>query len=1026
MSYTKNITGSALPALELLHGDNDGIFEIRILVPAELNKKSTYLGYFDNAESAYVALTEFKLSWSAAYVTLHEVDRALFNKAPNRIIRGYRGDGTPDDGIVRRRWIAVDLDPLRWPKLQPSTEEERDHAIEVARNVARFCSFRGMPEPILGDSGNGSHLLWRCDFPADSDLHKRMLIEIASKFNSERIEIDLTIANPSRIWKVYGTLARKGVSTQERQFRYSRLLHIPENIVTLTEKDITNWIPPVGKESRVLIYKEDGSTKEYKSREKEEPTIQVPVLENRRDGGGIKSDVAEMSAKTMEFDALAKVWSWGLETLEPFRKGDLTVHELKTCPCNRQLKDRSSALYIMPTGAAGFGCKHASCDYSESGGNRWKDLRAEYDKDGGAREAVSSRNIAEALSGLEPSKPVVEKDTKKQKAKLSIETKSSDSFDDWAFLGDSPFFDDDIAGIGGLDKEAKPDIGTADKKPKKNISIVNDVKPIRSIDDDGMDFGGFLGDLSNNTIIQDSDESPDADPEILRPVKMNDRIVRSPDGRRMVNTKDDYNTIYEHVFQEVSCKEDVFTAQGRLAYVDTDKSVMVPFETGGLDRLAWRACEFVEYKKTMAGFVSKAAAVPKRIVESLSEIDHKDRKHLREVNQVVRSPFYTSAGTLVTEIGFNKESNTYLIDCPQLEYMGDVKDCLKYLHDVVSDFPFQTDAERANFIGTWLTPLVRSMISGPVPMTVIEANKRGTGKTKLAQIVQLTYGLHPEVGDLPKEEENMEKLMLSIIVEGKPIHLFDNVKHSVNSACLDRILTTGHYSGRLLGKTKNLHCEVLQLFIMTSNNTRMSEDMSRRFARVRLRTNLRNPERRSDIDKVDILSWTKTNRSKILSALSGLVQNWLEDGSPIPESLPRLGSFEGWRNVVGSILFAAGETEWMQNLDEAMNDTLIVDEWEQFVEHWYMEIGMRTKLTSLLGLCEKKSLFGGLLRGETGQKLHNLRMAILDKRDAVIGDYRITVEKDKHTKTLEYILEKIDWKQTKSTGPAVVMPNLDL
>jgi hypothetical protein len=87
---------------------------------------------------------------------------------------------------------------------------------------------------------------------------------------------------------------------------------------------------------------------------------------------------------------------------------------------------------------------------------------------------------------------------------------------------------------------------------------------------------------------------------------------------------------------------------------------------------------------------------------------------------------------------------------------------------------------------------------------------------------------------------------------------------------------------------------------------------------------------------------------------------------------------------------------------------------------------MRTKLTTLLALCERKALFGGLLRGETGQKLHNLRLAILDKRDAVIGDFRITVEKDKHLKTLDYVIEKIDWNKTKSTGPAVVVTNLDM
>ena len=998
MSNAKNIVGAALPALELLHGDNSEIFEVRILVAGpDPNKKQTFSGYFNDVETAYKALCEFDPSWSGAYCTLHAVSPELFNKSPNQIKRAYRGETTPDESITRRRWIALDFDPLRWPKTQPSTAEERDYAVETARNVARFCQFRGMPEPILADSGNGAHLLWKCDIPANSDIHKRMLIEIASKFNSDRMDCDLTIANPSRIWKIYGTLARKGESTPERPFRYSRILYVPEEIEVITEKHIASWVPPAGKESRVLIYKEDGTTKEYKSRERQpEETVTPVALPNRKDVQAIP----EVTAKLSEFDPLAKVKSWGLKTLPPFKKGDLTVHELEVCPCGRKERDRASALYILGDGAAGFGCKHATCDYAEAGGNRWKDLRAAYDrpserKTAAERKAELAAEVEIATKLIETNRAVV---TEKKKVSSS----------DWDDLGESSFFDDDPFEIGGQpEPPKKPEPPNKQEQPKKPETSKKP-EPSKKPESD-PDLDGILGELELNPEDPEPPSGPDV--EVLRPVNINNKVVRSPDGRRMVNIKDDYNQIYNHVFEEISRKEDVYTAQGRLAYVDTDKSIMVPFESGGLDRLAWRACEFVEYKKTQFGVISKPAIVPKRVIDSLYEIDHMDRKQLREVGQVVRSPFFTASGQLITEPGYNLESKTYLIDAPKMEYMGSVDECITYLKDIISDFPFQSDSERANFLGTWLTPLVRAMVTGPVPMTVIEANKRGTGKTKLAQLVQITYGMNPEVGDLPKEEENMEKLMLSIIVEGKPIHLFDNVKHSVNSACLDRILTTGFYSGRLLGKTKNLHCEVLQLFIMTSNNTRMSEDMSRRFARVRLRTNLKNPERRSDVSIVDILGWTKQNRGKILSALAGLVLNWINLGMPIPDSLPRLGSFEGWRNVVGAILAAAGETNWMENMDEAMNESLIVDEWEQFVDCWYMELGVKTSLTSLLGMCERKGIFGGLLRGENGQKLYALRMAILEKRDTVVGDFRIMVEKDTHTKTLTYKIEKLDWSK---------------
>lgn len=1035
--YTKNIVSAALPALRLLHGDNNGIFEIRILTPGkEPGKKNTYTGYFDNVEAAYSALSDFKISWNAAYVTLHEVSRSLFDRAPNKIIRALRGDSTGDNDIVRRRWVVLDFDPIRNPAVQPSTKEEKDLAIDAARRVASFCSFRGMPDPILADSGNGAHLLWRCDLPANSEIHKRFLIEIASKFNSPAVSVDLTIANASRIWKIYGTLSRKGEATQERPFRYAKIIHIPDEIEKVSDKSF-KWLPVSGNESKVLIYHSDGTVKEYKSRTVEElPKTSAPA--DRKDGGGRNVNSDEIPAKNQEFDALAKLESWGLKTLPPFTKGDLTVHELETCPCERRLKDRTSALYVLPGGAVGFGCKHATCEYSETGGNKWKELR-------NSRETFETKktknknddDVAELLEGLES-------DRKKTKKSEDVDWEALGfSGEEVKLLNSGNKKHDNIVKVENTKLVGKPKLVdkpklVANTKPvdkqkhKKQEPIddgldlyddseIDDKKPtkITTIDIESdivdIDVDGILGDLAENPESEEPPNPPE-DPEILRPVKITGKIVRAPDGRRMIDVGDDYNTIYNHVFDEVSRKEDVYVSQDQLAYVDTDKAIMVPYETGGLDRLAWRTCEFIKYKKTPAGFVSKSEPVPKRIIESLKSIDHNDKTYLREVNQVVKSPFFTSSGEFITEPGYNKDSKTYLIQCPDLEHMGDVRECLDFLNNIICDFPFQSDAERANFLGTWLTPLVRAMIAGPVPMTVIEANKRGTGKTKLAQIIQKTYGLHPEVGDLPKEEENMEKLMLSIIIEGRPIHLFDNVKHSVNSACLDRILTTGYYSGRLLGKSKNLHCMVLQLFIMTSNNTRLSEDMSRRFARVRLRTNLRNPERRSDIQQVDILNWVGDNRGKIISALAGLVNHWIAEGSPVPDSLPRMGSFESWRNVVGAILNCAGETEWMKNMEEAMNDSLIVDEWEQFVDHWYSELGLTTNLNSLISLCERKGIFGGILRGELGQKQYNLRLAILDKRDSVIGDYRISVEKNSHTKVLDYRLEKIDWNKTSSGG----------
>ena len=47
------------------------------------------------------------------------------------------------------------------------------------------------------------------------------------------VDIDLTVYNPARICKLYGTMARKGDSTVDRPHRRSCILETPASLETL-------------------------------------------------------------------------------------------------------------------------------------------------------------------------------------------------------------------------------------------------------------------------------------------------------------------------------------------------------------------------------------------------------------------------------------------------------------------------------------------------------------------------------------------------------------------------------------------------------------------------------------------------------------------------------------------------------------------------------------------------------------------------------------------------------------------------
>jgi hypothetical protein len=83
----------------------------------------------------------------------------------------------------------------------------------------------------VADSGNGFHLLYRIDLPADDgELVKRCLKALAHQFDTDAVKIDTSVFNPSRIVKLYGTMSRKGDSTTERPHRRSSVLRVPDDL----------------------------------------------------------------------------------------------------------------------------------------------------------------------------------------------------------------------------------------------------------------------------------------------------------------------------------------------------------------------------------------------------------------------------------------------------------------------------------------------------------------------------------------------------------------------------------------------------------------------------------------------------------------------------------------------------------------------------------------------------------------------------------------------------------------------------
>jgi hypothetical protein len=187
--------------------------------------KGTISGYFDDFDKLAKVIVELNDQVPAVYITLNPVNPALLARSANHLTP-FAKQTTSDIDIIKRRWLPIDFDPVR-PAGISSTNEEHEAAIQRARDARTWLSGMGFPNGILADSGNGSHLLHRID--AANDDAARILIEgtlraLNEKFSDNKVKVDLTTFNAARIWKCYGTTAKKGDSTKERPHRLARIL----------------------------------------------------------------------------------------------------------------------------------------------------------------------------------------------------------------------------------------------------------------------------------------------------------------------------------------------------------------------------------------------------------------------------------------------------------------------------------------------------------------------------------------------------------------------------------------------------------------------------------------------------------------------------------------------------------------------------------------------------------------------------------------------------------------------------------
>lgn len=175
--------------------------------------KSTVAGYFDDHEAFCRAVREAdRVIHDGIYFTLQVIDPRLIARSFNRLKPADLT--TSNNNVIAYRWLPVDLDPVR-PAGISSSDSELKASLELREIVAEWViKEMGFPAPLRAMSGNGGHLLFRLpDLPVNDENEafiKNTLEGLAGRFSTDKVHVDTTTSNPARVWKLYGTTARKG------------------------------------------------------------------------------------------------------------------------------------------------------------------------------------------------------------------------------------------------------------------------------------------------------------------------------------------------------------------------------------------------------------------------------------------------------------------------------------------------------------------------------------------------------------------------------------------------------------------------------------------------------------------------------------------------------------------------------------------------------------------------------------------------------------------------------------------------
>jgi hypothetical protein len=230
----------------------------------------------------------------------------------------------------------------------------------------------------------------------------------------------------------------------------------------------------------------------------------------------------------------------------------------------------------------------------------------------------------------------------------------------------------------------------------------------------------------------------------------------------------------------------------------------------------------------------------------------------------------------------------------------------------VRGFNWADAVDLVNYIGSaMMIPLMPMLVDDGHPGVIFWGNKPGIGKSLAAQCLAILKDGRKAAPTSPDGgAREIENQILSELSDGRTVLFLDNQKGNLNVSTLEANMTASELAFRAFHVQRKVRRPNVVLWLITTNDGMPSDDFLSRCVHVRLHYEGVAEKKSFAWTERELYEYVEVNRLSILGELGGMIQAWLDAGSPSGGAISR---FRVFGTVVGGVLSHWGLAGFLSN-----------------------------------------------------------------------------------------------------------------